>query len=176
MAEMAAVLRAATWAVVSAAMALTERPAIALEVSAASPGKTEWAFTIRNDNPALDVIEVEAPKISELRVGGKPSEDTLAWPFSASASDISWLAFLGVFQLAVPCLLVVRVSRVLSGAEISLLALLELIFGVALAWLGAGEVPGSDTLTGGALVVGALVVNEWLALRSRNQAAGRVIN
>jgi hypothetical protein len=45
---------------------------------------------------------------------------------------------------------------------------------VALAWLGADEIPGSDTLTGGALVVGALVLNEWLALRSRNQAAGRV--
>ena len=100
----------------------------------------------------------------------------LAWPLQATAHDIGLLGFLGVFQLAVPCLLVVRVSRVLSGSEISLLALLELVFGVALAWLGADEVPGSDTLTGGALVVGALVVNEWLALRSRNQAAGRVIN
>ncbi len=98
----------------------------------------------------------------------------LAWPLQATAHDIGLLGFLGVFQLAVPCLLVVRVSRELSGSEISLLALLELIFGVALAWLGADEVPGSDTLTGGALVVGALAVNEWLALRARNQAAGRV--
>jgi drug/metabolite transporter (DMT)-like permease len=98
----------------------------------------------------------------------------LAWPLQATAHDIGLLAFLGVFQLAVPCLLVVRVSRVLSGSEISLLALLELVFGVALAWLGADEIPGSDTLTGGALVVGALVLNEWLSLRSRNQAAGRV--
>jgi drug/metabolite transporter (DMT)-like permease len=98
----------------------------------------------------------------------------LAWPLQATAHDIGLLGFLGVFQLAVPCLLVVRVSRELSGAEISLLALLELVFGVALAWLGADEIPGSDTLTGGALVVGALVLNEWLALRSRNQAAGRV--
>jgi drug/metabolite transporter (DMT)-like permease len=97
----------------------------------------------------------------------------LAWPLQATAHDIGLLGFLGVFQLAVPCLLVVRVSRVLSGAEISLLALLELVFGVALVWIGAGEVPGSDTLTGGALVVGALVMNEWLGLRSRNQAAGR---
>ena len=78
--------------------------------------------------------------------------------------------------MALPCLLVVRLSRVLSGAEISLLGLLELVFGVALAWLGANEVPRSDTLIGGALVVGALVVNELLALRLRNQPAGRASN
>lgn len=97
----------------------------------------------------------------------------LAWPLQATAHDIGLLGFLGVFQLALPCLLVVRLSRVLSGAEISLLGLLELVFGVALAWLGANEVPRSDTLIGGALVVGALVFNELLALRLRNQPAGR---
>ncbi len=97
----------------------------------------------------------------------------LAWPLQATAHDIGLLGFLGVFQLALPCLLVVRLSRVLSGAEISLLGLLELVFGVALAWLGADEVPRSDTLIGGALVVGALVFNELLALRLRNQPAGR---
>lgn len=100
----------------------------------------------------------------------------LAWPLQATAHDIGLLGFLGVFQLAVPCLLVVRLSRVLSGSEISLLALLELVFGVALVWLGAGEVPGSDTLMGGALVVGALILNELLALPPRHQPAGRTNN
>ena len=100
----------------------------------------------------------------------------LAWPLQATPHDIGLLAFLGVFQLAVPCLLVVRLSRVLSGAEISLLALLELVFGVALVWLGAGETPGSDTLVGGSLVVGALILNEWLALRSENQSRVRTSN
>ena len=97
----------------------------------------------------------------------------LAWPLQATTHDIGLLGFLGVFQLALPCLLVVRLSRVLSGAEISLLGLLELVFGVALAWLGADEVPSSDTLIGGALVVGALILNELLALPRRNQAARR---
>lgn len=100
----------------------------------------------------------------------------LAWPLQATAHDIGLLGFLGVFQLALPCLLVVRLSRVLSGAEISLLGLLELVFGVGLAWLGADEVPRSDTLIGGALVVGALISNELLALRLRNQPAGRASN
>ena len=89
-----------------------------------------------------------------------------ALPLQASAHDLSLLALLGVFQLAVPCLLVVRLTRVLPGPEVSLLGLLEVVLGVTWAWLGAGERPGAATLVGGALVIGALVVNEALALRA----------
>jgi drug/metabolite transporter (DMT)-like permease len=91
----------------------------------------------------------------------------LALPLSATAHDLSWLALLGVFQLAIPCLLVVRLSKVLPAPEISLLGLLEVIFGVVLAWVGAGEVPGPDALAGGALVIAALIGNEWWATRGR---------
>jgi drug/metabolite transporter (DMT)-like permease len=45
--------------------------------------------------------------------------------------------------------------------------LLEVIFGISLAWVGAGEAPGATVLTGGAVVVGALVANELLAVRAR---------
>jgi drug/metabolite transporter (DMT)-like permease len=75
-----------------------------------------------------------------------------------------------VVQLAIPCLLAVRLTRVLPGAEIALLALLEVIFGVAWVWLGAGEAPGAAALTGGTLVLAALVGNELLALRARRIA------
>ena len=88
----------------------------------------------------------------------------LAYPFQASAHDIGLLALLGAVQLALPCLLVVRLSRELPAPEIALLGLLEVVFGVTWAWLGAGEQPRASTLTGGALVLGALVVNEALAL------------
>jgi drug/metabolite transporter (DMT)-like permease len=84
----------------------------------------------------------------------------LAWPLQASTHDIGLLALLGTVQLAIPCLLVVRLSRELPAPEIALLALLEVIFGVLLAWLGAGEVPADSTLAGGALVLAALVANE----------------
>jgi drug/metabolite transporter (DMT)-like permease len=90
----------------------------------------------------------------------------LSLPFRASAHDLSLLALLGVFQLAVPCLLVVRLSHVLPGPEIALLGLLEVVLGVAWAWLGAGERPSAATLSGGALVIGALVANQALALRT----------
>jgi drug/metabolite transporter (DMT)-like permease len=94
----------------------------------------------------------------------------LALPFSASGSDLGWLALLGVVQLAIPCLLVVTVARVLPAPELALLAQLEVIFGVLWAWLGAGEVPTGTVLAGGALVLGALAANEALALRGSIRA------
>ena len=91
----------------------------------------------------------------------------LAVPLQASPRDIGLLALLGVFQLAVPCLLVVRLSRILPAPELALLGLLEVVFGVLWTWLVAGESPGPATLAGGALVLGALLVNEGLAWRAR---------
>jgi len=96
----------------------------------------------------------------------------LASPFEASGHDLGWLAILGVVQLAIPCLLVVRLTRELPAPEIALLGLLEVVFGVAWAWLGAGEQPAFSTLAGGALVLGALIVNEALALRTRQRSCG----
>ncbi len=89
----------------------------------------------------------------------------LALPMAASARDVSLLALLGVVQLAIPCLMAVAVARVLPGPEISLLALLEVVFGVAWAWLGANEAPSAAVLTGGAVVLLALAGNEALALK-----------
>lgn len=94
----------------------------------------------------------------------------LAWPFAASLHDVGLLAMLGVFQLAIPCLMAVAVARVLPGPEIALLALLEVIFGVAWAWLGAGEAPTGAVLGGGLLVLLALAGNELLALRGSARA------
>ena len=96
----------------------------------------------------------------------------LALPFSATPHDLGWLALLGVVQLAIPCLIVVRLTQALSAPEISLLGLLEVIFGVLLTWAGAGEVPGHDALLGGALVLAALIGNECWALRQRQPILG----
>ncbi len=90
-----------------------------------------------------------------------------AWPMQASAHDIGLLALLGLVQLASPCALSVVVARVLKAPEVSLLALLEVVFGIALAWLGAGEAPQPSVLLGGSMVIAALVGNEWLGWRER---------
>lgn len=91
----------------------------------------------------------------------------LALPLQASAHDLGLLALLGVVQLAIPCLLAVRIARVLSAPEVSLLGLLEVVFGVLWVWLGTDEAPSAAVLGGGLLVLGALAANEALALRRR---------
>ncbi|WP_173861806.1 DMT family transporter [Rhodoferax antarcticus] len=91
----------------------------------------------------------------------------LAWPFQASGHDLGLLAGLGLGQLAIPCVLAVLCTKVLKAPEVALLGLLEVIFGILLTWLGAGEAPGHDVLVGGTLVIGALVANEIVAWRGR---------
>lgn len=98
---------------------------------------------------------------------------TLAVPFAATRIDIAWLAMLGLVQLAIPCALAVVCARALKAPEVSLLALLEVIFGIVWAWLWANEAPGQEVLLGGGVVIGALLVNELLGWRAR-QAAPRI--
>ena len=88
-----------------------------------------------------------------------------ALPFSSTPKDLFLLAFLGFFQLALPCMLLVLASRALTAPEIALLGLLEVVLGPLWAWIGAGEEPGQATLLGGSVVLAALVVNEVAAFR-----------
>jgi drug/metabolite transporter (DMT)-like permease len=88
-----------------------------------------------------------------------------ALPFTASGRDLLLLAFLGVFQLGLPCMLLVIASRRLLAPEIALLGLLEVVLGPLWAWLGADETLGRATLLGGAVVLLALAGNELAAFR-----------
>ncbi len=125
--------------------------------------------------PTMD-SDAQASMLSAVLLGATLSALItlpLALPLQASASDLSWLALLGVFQLAIPCLIAVVAARTLQAPEAALLSLLEVIFGVAWAWLGAGETPSSAVWGGGALVLGALALNEVVALRERAAAGMR---
>ena len=137
-------------------------------------GATNWVLLQHlHQRHAADPSVKEPDMLPAVLIGALLSAAItlpMALPFSATPRDLGLLAGLGVFQLAIPCLLAVVLTRVLPAPEISLLALLEVIFGVLLAWLGAGEAPGPNALTGGALVIGALLFNEWLALRARRAA------
>ncbi len=92
-----------------------------------------------------------------------------AWPLSAGTRDLAVLATMGVFQVGLPCMLLVLAARTLSASEIALLGLLEVVLGPLWAWLGANEVPAGATLAGGALVLAALAGNEF-ALSARARA------
>lgn len=130
-------------------------------------GATNWTVTQNANAQGHDVDLVPA-----VFVGAVISSCVtlpLAFPFQATTHDLGLLAYLGLFQLAVPCVLAVLCARVLKAPELSLLALLEVLFGILLVWLGAGEAPGSTVLVGGTLVIGALVANELLGWKQRSQ-------
>jgi len=96
----------------------------------------------------------------------------LAAPFTASGRDLALFGAMAVFQLALPCVLLVRVVLPrLSAAEIGLLSLLEVVLGPLWVWLAYGEHPGPVALGGGGIVLAALAVNEGIALAQEKRAA-----
>ena len=114
---------------------------------------------------------IDAP--SAVLIGGVLScAATLpfAMPFAASASDLVILALLGFFQLALPCVLMVRAVPHLAPHEVALIALLEVVLGPVWAWLGAGEAIAPATIQGGVIVLGALALNAWLQRTSPRPA------
>ena len=126
----------------------------------------QWTLVQKSHAEGLDLDLVPS-----VMVGAAISSAVtlpLALPLQASAHDMALLAGLGLFQLAIPCALSVVCARVLKAPEVSLLALLEIVFGILLAWLGAGEAPQASVLLGGVLVLGALVLNEWLGWRNKH--------
>ena len=128
-------------------------------------GAVNWTITQRAHAQGSDVDLVPAVLVGA--VISSLATLPLAMPFAASGHDIALLALLGLVQLAIPCALSVVCARVLKGPEIALLALLEVIFGILLAWFGADEVPTQTVLAGGALVIGALVMNELVGWKRK---------
>ena len=93
----------------------------------------------------------------------------IAWPFagpfSATPRDLALYGGLALFQLALPCVLLVRVVLPrLSAAEIGLLSLLEIVLGPLWVWLALGERPEGAIVTGGLVVLAAVAVNEAVSL------------
>ena len=89
-----------------------------------------------------------------------------ALPLSVSTGDLALLATMGVVQLGLGLMLFMLAVPYLSSAEITLLSVLEIIFGVVSTWLLVGEKPAEAALLGGAIVIGALVANQIAGLRT----------
>jgi drug/metabolite transporter (DMT)-like permease len=88
-----------------------------------------------------------------------------AMPLSVSPGDLGLLATMGVVQLGLGLMLFMLAVPYLSSAEITLLSVLEIIFGVVSTWMLVGERPANATLLGGGIVIGALVANQIAGLR-----------
>jgi drug/metabolite transporter (DMT)-like permease len=152
------------WMFASDLTAHTQRDLLGMLIALSVPIASATNFIVLRASSATSDLR------SAVMLGGLISALVclpLALPFQATAKDVTLLAFLGIFQLGLPCTLLVLASRKLLAPEVSLIALLEVLLGPLWAWLGANEVPARATLTGGAIVFGALVLNEVASFRSQ---------
>jgi drug/metabolite transporter (DMT)-like permease len=132
-------------------------------------GALNWTLVQRSQNQGgrIDLIPT-------VLVGAALSCAYTWWPaqpFAATSSDLMWLALLGLTQLAIPCMLAMVAARTLKAPEVSLLGLLEVIFGILWPWLFVHEAPGREVLLGGGVVIAALVANELFGWHSRAGAS-----
>jgi len=127
---------------------------------------------LRRFHATVDMLpQVLVAGVASMLVAG-----ALAPPFSASAHDLAILVVMGAVQLGTGCLLATVASRRLGATELGLLALLEPILGPVWVWVLMNENPGAAALVGGAVVLGAVLVNEaFAAWRTRAPAAGGAV-
>ena len=86
----------------------------------------------------------------------------LAAPFAGVAHvgtlDVSLLATLGICQIGLGFVFLTIGGRLIPAGEVALITLLEIVLGPLWVWLALSEQPGAATFVGGAVVLGAVLV------------------
>jgi EamA-like transporter family len=77
---------------------------------------------------------------------------------SITERDLGLLVLLGVGQMGLGLAFLTVGARLIPAAEAALITLLEVVLGPLWVWLAYGEEPGAATLFGGAVVVGAVIL------------------
>lgn len=96
----------------------------------------------------------------------------LAWPLTPNLSDLTFLWVMGWMQLGLGSVLMTIATRYLTAAEVALFALLETTLGPIWVWIGVGERPTDVALSGGIIVIVALLINSlWDLKNSRKISA-----
>ncbi|HEX3553736.1 MAG TPA: EamA family transporter [Thermoanaerobaculia bacterium] len=85
---------------------------------------------------------------------------------SSQPMDWAILSYLGVFQIAIAYLFLLRGLEKVRAFEASLLLLLEPVLNPIWAWLVHGERPGAGSLAGGGVILLATLVKSWVDSRS----------
>jgi drug/metabolite transporter (DMT)-like permease len=91
---------------------------------------------------------------------------------SVRGGDWAVLAALGVGQMGLGLAFLTVGARLIPPAEVAIISLLEVVLGPLWVWLAYEERPGAATLVGGAIVVGAVVVQTAGAAPSEPVVAG----
>ncbi len=96
-----------------------------------------------------------------------PLAPVLGFSLTLSAHDLPIALALGIFQLGAGLVFFTLGSRTVPAAELTLLTLGEVVLAPVWVWLFLGETVGPDTLIGGAILLGALVINAVSGLRRK---------
>ncbi len=91
----------------------------------------------------------------------------LAWPILGTRpTDWALVSFLGVFQIGVAYLFLIRGLTRVRAFEASLLLLLEPVLNPVWTWLVHGERPGVWSIAGAAVILLATIAKSWVDGRS----------
>jgi drug/metabolite transporter (DMT)-like permease len=91
-------------------------------------------------------------------------------PFALSGDQMRLVVPLCLVLLPVSAFLMSTAPRYLPAAEVSLLMLLESVFGPVLVWLGTGELPTPTVMAAGAVILSTLAAHTIVVSRSRRRA------
>jgi drug/metabolite transporter (DMT)-like permease len=83
---------------------------------------------------------------------------SLADPASVTGRDLGLLVLLGVGQMGLGLAFLTVGARLIPAAEAALITLLEVVLGPLWVWIAYGEEPAAAALVGGAVVIGAVVL------------------
>jgi drug/metabolite transporter (DMT)-like permease len=124
-----------------------------------------WAFTIiglrwlGREHPGGNSADGAAPAVVGGNLIACVATIPAAYPIE-NATTVDWAAvfFLGLFQIALAYVFMVRGVRRVRALEVSLLVLLEPVLGPLWAWLIHGERPSNLALLGGAVIIVATAI------------------
>jgi drug/metabolite transporter (DMT)-like permease len=80
--------------------------------------------------------------------------------------NLALLALMGVGQIGLGLLFLVVGARLIPAVEVALITLLEIVLAPLWVWIAISETPAPTTLIGGAVIVGAVI------LQATGSAAG----
>jgi len=99
----------------------------------------------------------------------------LAAPFAdfaaATTKDVTLLATLGICQIGLGFVFLTVGARLIPAGEVALITLLEIVLGPLWVWLFLSERPATATLVGGAIVLGAVLLEARTEPASAQPAA-----
>ncbi len=85
--------------------------------------------------------------------------------FELLGKDLIYVPLMCVMCVAIPFVLVTIAPRFITGAEVNLFFLLETILGPIWVWMVIKEQPSSETILGGIVIIVAIAIHSFLAIK-----------